>query len=257
MTNAMVTELQLQQFNENGYFILDNFFTPEEMNNLTTKIDFYVDEHNRELQHTNNHNGGISRANEIIFTTNLIKKDDLFQQFCSQDKFVDLTTRILGPDVSLFWDQSVYKRPETHKDFPWHQDNGYGLVLSEEYVTCWIALEDATIENGCIWVMPQTHLQGIVEHKSTPIGWQCYFGDDPGTPVPLKKGSMVVFSSLLFHRSGPNVSNHVRKGYIVQFFPSQAVNVKTGKPFRKMMIAKNGKAELDTTYIEEQDHNAV
>jgi phytanoyl-CoA hydroxylase len=252
----MITTQQLQSFKDSGYFIMENVFSPQEMDVLTAKIDHFVDEHNLSLKASGAQGqGSIDRADQITFTSHLVKKDALFQQFCSQPMFIDLTTKLLGPDVALYWDQAVYKRPETHKDFPWHQDNGYGLVLSEPYVTCWIALEDATVENGCIWVMPETHQQGIVEHRKTPIGWQCYFGDDPGTPVPLKKGSMAVFSSLLFHRSGPNVSDHIRKGYIVQYFPTDSTNVKTGKTFKKMIIATDGKANLNLTHIEEQDHS--
>ncbi|WNR43460.1 phytanoyl-CoA dioxygenase family protein [Paenibacillus roseipurpureus] len=254
---AAMNEKQLKQFNEEGYFIIENLFSAQEMDELTAQIDHYVDEHNEKLKSAGQTKDGVSRANEIMFTPHLVKKNALFQQFCAHPNFVDLTTPILGGNVSLFWDQAVYKHPETAKDFPWHQDNGYGLVLSEEYVTCWLALEDATIENGCIWVMPRTHKDGIVEHQKTPIGWQCYFGDDPGIPVELKKGSMVVFSSLLFHRSGPNVSNSVRKGYILQYIPSGVKNIKTGATFKKMIIAKNGEAALDTSMLEGQDHNAA
>lgn len=251
----VISNEKIKHFKEEGYFILDRFFSESEMNELTSRIDGCVEEHVEAMKAKDNQEG-ISRANEITFTAHMVKKDAYAQKFCAQDKFVDFTTKLLGPEVALFWDQAVYKRPETDKDFPWHQDNGYGLVLSEEYVTCWIALEDATIDNGCIWIMPRSHKQGIVEHKSTPIGWQCYFGEDPGVPVPLKKGSMVVFSSLLFHRSGPNISQDIRKGYIVQYFPTHTLNVKSGKPFKKMVIARNGKAELDAAHIQEQgDHH--
>lgn len=245
---------QLKQFEEEGYFIVENLFSAEEMDELTAQVDRYVEEHNAKIAGKGEGESGISRANEITFTALLVKRSEYFQRFCAQQRLVDLTVPILGGDVSLYWDQAVYKRPETAKDFPWHQDNGYGLVLSEEYVTCWLAMEDATVENGCIWVKPRTHKDGIVEHVNTPIGWQCYFGDDPGIPVELKKGSMVVFSSLLFHRSGPNLSDRVRKGYILQYCPSGVRNAKTGKAFKKMIVAKDGKPHLDTTHIAEQDH---
>ncbi|MCD9020815.1 phytanoyl-CoA dioxygenase family protein [Cohnella silvisoli] len=244
---------QLRKFEEDGYFILENLFTEKEMNELTRAIDNIVKEDEEALL-AKEVTEGMSRAKEITFTTNLVKKGEVFQRFCGDERFVDISTAILGPDIALYWDQAVYKRPETLKDFPWHQDNGYGNVLSDEYVTCWLALEDATVENGCIWIKEKTHKQGIVEHKNTPIGWQCYFGDDPGTPVELKKGSMVVFSSLLFHRSGPNVSDNVRKGYILQYFPTHTTNLKNGKSFKKMVIAKDGKAFLDISNIKAQDH---
>ncbi len=252
----MITQEQLKHFEDEGYMILKGAFAKEEMDELVEKIDLHVEEHSKHLS-TIGGSEKISRANEITFTTHLVKKDEKFQEFCSQSLFVELATKLLGHDVSLFWDQAVYKRPETAKEFPWHQDNGYGLVLSEQYVTCWIALEDANVENGCIWVKPRTHQDGIVEHVNTPIGYQCYFGEDQGMPVPMKKGDMLVFSSLLFHKSGPNTSNNVRKGYIVQFYPTHAVNIKTGRPFKKMIIAKNGKAHLDTTHILEQANHDV
>jgi ectoine hydroxylase-related dioxygenase (phytanoyl-CoA dioxygenase family) len=143
--------------------------------------------------------------------------------------------------VKLYWDQAVYKKPETPRDFPWHQDNGYTPVLPEEYLTCWLALEDANIHNGCIWVLPETHKQGLVEHKETSIGKQCYFGSDPGVAVELRKGGMAFFSSLMFHRSGPNVSDSIRKGYIVQYAHASVRDKASGEPRGRFVVAQDGK----------------
>lgn len=137
-------------------------------------------------------------------------------------------------------DQSVYKKPETKKEFPWHQDNGYTPIEPEQYLTCWIALEDATIENGCIWIMPGTHKQGVIEHIRTETGLLCYFGKEKGIPVPLKKGGVAVFSSLLFHKSGVNVSDTIRKGYIVQYTTIDAISKKTGERLNGPVFSKNG-----------------
>ncbi len=133
----------------------------------------------------------------------------------------------------MYNDQSVYKRIEAKREFPWHQDNGYGPIDPLPYITCWLALEDTTLENGCIWIQPRSHLKGVVEHKQTDIGLQCYFEEDPGLAVPLKKGSMVVFSSLLFHRSTPNLSNTIRKGYILQYSHAGAKNPMTEEIFER------------------------
>src|SRR5438445_13242753 len=51
----------------------------------------------------------------------------------------------------------------------WHQDNGYVPIGPVHYATCWIALEDATIENGCIWIMPRTRRVAQGEHGGVPI----------------------------------------------------------------------------------------
>jgi ectoine hydroxylase-related dioxygenase (phytanoyl-CoA dioxygenase family) len=144
--------------------------------------------------------------------------------------------------VRLYWNQAVFKYPETPQEFPWHQDNGYTPLDPEQYYTCWLALSDATLENGCIWVLPQSHKLGTQPHERTALGQVGYFGDDPGVAVPLKRGSMAVFSSLLFHRSGSNLTGDVRKAYIIQYIPAHARNARNNEPFTdRMWVAKCGK----------------
>lgn len=238
--SAIVTEERERQFREQGYFILNDFFSAEEMDNLVSHIDPFVEAHQAQLQQRGRE--GISRANEISFTIHLAERDPAIRDFVGQEKFGELTTGLLKDDISLYWDQAVYKKPETQREFPWHQDTGYIQTDPAEYVTCWLALVDVAIESGCIWVIPGSHHQGLVEHKDTEIGKQCYFGEDRGVAVPLKKGSMAVFSSLLFHRSGPNVSNTIRKGYVIQYSVVGAKNAVTGEPFNGPVIARGGQS---------------
>lgn len=237
----MLTSEQQTQFNEEGFIILPALFDAAEVDALRERIETFVAAHEAELQRRNQ-NEGISRANEISFTQHLAEQDAAIMQFVSQEKILDLAVNILGPDVSLYWDQAVYKKPETQRDFPWHQDNGYAPVDPEAYLTCWLALEDVSVQNGCVWVLPRTHTQGTVEHKDTPIGKQCYFGEDKGVPVELKKGGLVIFSSLLFHRSGPNLSDTIRKGYIVQYTPAHVKDGRTGEPLNRPLLARAGAA---------------
>lgn len=239
----MLTEEQLQQYAEKGYIILEDLFTAEEMDRITGIIDVF----DREGEEALNvgEKGFNNVPNQINFTCNLTHNSPELERFIGDQRFVDLTTTILGPDIRLYWDQSVYKRPEAKRDFPWHQDNGYVPTEPVHYLTCWLALNDATIENGCVWIKPETHLGGFVKHEKTDIGWQCYFGDDPGQPVPLRKGSLVAFHSLLFHRSTPNQSDGTRKAYVIQYSVDGAKNPDTGVVFNNgPLIAKDGKAVL-------------
>lgn len=231
----MLTDAQQAQFQTEGYFILTDFFNLDDIDRATEQIDVFDAERERELTAVGKE--GISRANEINFTAHLAERNPVLKAFCCQPKLVALMNELIGLDVSLYWDQSVYKRPEALRDFPWHQDNGYTPVIPEQYITCWIPLNDATLENGCIWIQPGTHLQGTVEHVKTELGWQCYHGQDPGTPVPLKKGDVVVFSSLLFHRSGPNCTNGMRKAYVVQYCSADTVNAKTRERVGRFVVS--------------------
>lgn len=240
----MVTEEQKRQFREQGYFILPGLFSAEEMDNLTEHIDSFVEEHEARLREESLNPNSISRAGEISFTAFLAEHDAEIMRFVAQQKFVDLTSDLLKTDIELYWNQAVYKRPGTVREFPWHQDDGYKLTDPAEYITCWLALKDVTAESGAVQVIPGSHRQGAVEHKPTPIGLQCYFGDDPGVVVPLTQGSMVVFSSLLFHRTGPNLTNGIRKGYVIQYSTAGTRDAATGEPFNRTVIARAGQPVL-------------
>jgi len=230
---------QIKDFKKNGYLVLPDFFSHQEMNDLAESIENFVNDHEGRMKERKEKDL-VSRADEILFTDHIAEQSPEVMEFVKKEKLTSLVNQFINTDLTLYWNQSVYKKPEVKKDFPWHQDNGYAPVEPEEYITCWIALEDATIENGCIWVLPGSHKQGTVPHKETPIGMQCYFGDQPGTPVPLKKGGMVVFSSLLFHRSGPNVTkDQIRKAFIVQYTPAHAKNGDTGEFLNGDIIYKN------------------
>ncbi|REE94609.1 ectoine hydroxylase-related dioxygenase (phytanoyl-CoA dioxygenase family) [Paenibacillus taihuensis] len=236
----MLNAEQLKHYEEQGYVILENLFSNEEMDRIRSIIDVFDWEGEEALKVGSK--GFNNIPNQINFTCNLARRHENLEQFICDRRFVDLTTTVLGPDIRLYWDQSVYKRPEADRDFPWHQDNGYVPTDPVEYMTCWLALEDATLENGCIWIQPESHKKGFVEHKKTDIGWQCYFGEDPGMPVPLRKGSMVIFNSLLFHRSTPNRSQGTRKAYVIQYSVEGVKNPDTGVVFDNgPLIAVGGK----------------
>jgi ectoine hydroxylase-related dioxygenase (phytanoyl-CoA dioxygenase family) len=152
----------------------------------------------------------------------LVKRSPDLRRFTRSALFAGLCADLIGPDVRLYWDQAVYKKPDTHASFPWHQDNGYAFVEPQQYLTCWIALTDATEENGCPWVLPGLHRLGTLAHRYTDIGFVCLSEPRHAVAVPVTRGSIVVFSSLTPHSTGPNLTADVRKAYIVQYAPSDA-----------------------------------
>jgi ectoine hydroxylase-related dioxygenase (phytanoyl-CoA dioxygenase family) len=155
--------------------------------------------------------------------------------------------------VRLYWDQAVYKKPEKPRRFPWHQDNGYTFVDPQAYVTCWVALSDATVKNGCLWALPGEHKRGTFSHRVTRVGLVCLY-DDPPTRValPMRAGSIAVMSSLTPHATGANLSDATRKGLVAEFMPDGAGTIRkteTGELVRtplvgphNMWVLKDGKA---------------
>lgn len=237
-----ITRDHLGQLDNDGYCILQNVFTTQEMDSLANVIETHQRRQEQDLIRKGG-TEGISRAGEISFTNNLAEQDDAIRDFVLRPEFVAISTQLLGPDIDLYWNQSVFKQPEGTKQFPWHQDDGYMAVDPSPYLTLWLALNGATPENGCISVLPGSHKRGLVPHEPSDIGLQCHSLDHPdqGVLAPASAGSIVVFYSLLFHKSGSNRSKGTRKAYVIQYSPAGLRNAATGEPFPgKIPVARGG-----------------
>ncbi|XOV88799.1 MAG: phytanoyl-CoA dioxygenase family protein [Pseudomonadota bacterium] len=249
----LITDEQARQWNEAGYFLLKNALTQAEISALTAEIDPLEQERETWLREQHNGHFFINRADDITFTVHLVKQSQAARDFVHLPVFADLCLDLIGDSARLYWDQAVYKKPETPKEFPWHQDNGYTFVTPQDYLTCWVPLNDATIENGCPWVVPGVHRRGTLEHWPTELGFECLDKledeiDARAVPVEAKAGDIVVFSSLTPHRTGPNTTNRVRKAYIVQYshdgaimYPRQVDKALfQDDPERNFLICKDG-----------------
>jgi ectoine hydroxylase-related dioxygenase (phytanoyl-CoA dioxygenase family) len=221
-----VTEEQSRAYNEDGYFILEDAFDAETVRGILAEIDPVEAEVEAFLRSCDGGRFFIGRADEITFSPHLVVQSPVLRAFCAGPTFQDLVHDLIGPDVRLYWDQAVYKKPGTAADFPWHQDNGYTYVEPQQYLTCWVALTDVTEANGCPWVVPGVHRRGTLRHWMTELGWRCLEQPNTAVPTPARAGSVVVFSSLTPHRTGPNLTEDVRKAYIVQFAPDGARTIR-------------------------------
>jgi ectoine hydroxylase-related dioxygenase (phytanoyl-CoA dioxygenase family) len=247
-----ITPEQAQAYNAHGFFVLSDAFDAATIAAVREAIAPFDQE---TLSFLREQEGGkflISDAQTITFSPHLVIRSVLLREFCAAPVFQHLAHDLIGPDVRLYWDQAVFKRPEKPKPFPWHQDNGYTFVEPQEYLTCWVALTDATEANGCPWVVPGLHQMGTLRHWLTGLGFQCLQDPDGATPVPVRAGSIVVFSSLTPHCTGPNLTDTVRETYIVQFAPDGARALRgdpdagdpdiemQNHPQRQFVILRNG-----------------
>ena len=239
----------VQAYGDNGYLAVRDVFTPEEMGAVIAAIDPLEAQTEAFLRTRKNGTYNIARAGEITFRPHLVTQSTQLREFSQHPVLLDLCHDLIGPDVRLYWDQSVYKKPEADKEFPWHQDNGYTYIEPQQYLTCWIALTGATIDNGCPWVVPGLHRLGTLQHRWTPLGFLCLDDVEGAVPIEVAAGSIAVFSSLTPHRTGPNVTPGVRKAYILQYAADGAVAYPVGKdatrcdaPDRQYVVLREGKA---------------
>ena len=243
-----ITAEQAHAWNEEGAFLLAGAFGPGEVKALLGELDPVDVEVTAFLASRPGGKAFIAEQGNITFAPNLVLRSQALARFCAHPVFADLCHDLIGPDARLYWEQAVYKKPEKPGTFPWHQDNGYRYIEPQQYLTCWVALTDATRENGCPWIAPGGHRAGTLAHELTPAGWRCFAEDPPDQrAVEAPAGSIVVFSSLTPHRTGPNLSGAVRKSYIVQFAPDGARAVEgdalvpQDHPARQYFVLREGR----------------
>jgi ectoine hydroxylase-related dioxygenase (phytanoyl-CoA dioxygenase family) len=205
-------------FDSDGYLVLPEVVEPELLASVTDQLDRYEASVDRFLATQEGERMTIAERGAITFSPHAVLRSPAARTLAHHPAFVGAAADLLGPDVNLYWDQAVYKKPEKPRRFPWHQDNGYTFVEPQYYLTCWVALTDATVDNGCPWVLPGVHRAGTLLHRWVdPIGWECLTEPEKAVAAEAPAGGAVVFSSLTPHLTGPNTTSSVRKAYILQY----------------------------------------
>ncbi len=228
-TELIPTEQELQKFCSEGYFITRPVLDHELLDEVARDFERLRARQDADLGATGERVGISHQGRNFI--VDIHAQSDAGRRLALSRELAELAGSLLGPDVRLYWNQAVTKAPKTGGSFSWHQDSGYVPIEPLEYLTLWIPLEDASVANGTIWVIPGSHRWGLQKHlvdeqSGDKVGYQ---GDAEGVPCELPKGAFAVFSSLCLHRSGPNTSNAPRRAYVVQFSPTRAINPETGQ----------------------------
>jgi ectoine hydroxylase-related dioxygenase (phytanoyl-CoA dioxygenase family) len=218
-----LTAAQVAQFDAQGYVVLPSLVDGETLAQVRAETDRFEDEVAAFLDSVDGGRIAIAEAGAITFTTHLVARSEVLRALSLHPTLAGVCADLVGPEVNLYWDQAVYKKPEKPRRFPWHQDNGYAFVEPRQYLTVWLALTDATLANGCPMVAPGFHRLGTIAHTYVdPLGWECLRDPDGVVAAEIPAGGAVVFSSLTPHLTGPNTTDEVRKAYILQYAPTCA-----------------------------------
>ena len=236
---ATITAAQARSYDERGCFVLEDAFDPDELDRLDAALRPGTELVHQLLEQLPGGRISVAGIDTQVVAPNQVGNSAELLAFCRHPVLVGLCRDLIGPDVRLYWEQAVYKQPQSAEPVLWHQDNGYTYVEPQSYLTCWVALTDATVDNGCVSVIPGAHRSGTLAHRSTPIGEECWGDWDLAVDVPVRAGSVVVFSSLTPHATRRNLTDDVRKAYIVQYIPDGAVALEgdpgQGPPTRRVL----------------------
>ena len=158
----------------------------------------------------------------------MVEYEDRITALAQHPQMIAVLTRLIGATPELFQDQALLKPPLIGREKPWHQDNAYFNLPPETVVVgVWIALDEATPENGCMYVIPGSHRAGPVVHFKRR-DWQICDTDvvaDAAWTVPLKPGGCLFFHGLLHHGTPPSRSPQRRRALQFHYRPAGATQI--------------------------------
>ena len=179
-----------------------------------------------------------ARRSGLAVDTQLIHRSALLREFVTRGPQVALAVELLGPNVCFTHQQFIIKYPDARgrTDIPWHQDSGYGQLEPPLDLTVWIALDDCTLDNGCLWVLPGSEHRGLQPHEEIG-GLRGVAVDEAGIALPMAAGDAVLFGGLLLHRSLPNSTDVPRVALYLRYCDPRVV-----------MVGANNRPVLDDGY---------
>jgi len=229
----VLTRSQLDQFCAEGYLLLGQVVSDEEVEALRRRADdimqgrvryegmfFQLDAGSTEYKLLPG--GDFQGPSDNYRKIEGWEKDPLYLAYIQHSLFRELTRILIGEHISIYRAMFMNKPAQRGTYLPYHQDGGSQWQLSEndgdKFLTIWTALDDATIENGCVQVVPGTHKLGLLSergHTITEEQERLYAPEERSRYIELKTGEVFVMHNFLLHRSGVNRTDQPRRGFSV------------------------------------------
>jgi phytanoyl-CoA hydroxylase len=160
------------------------------------------------------------------------KLSELLRGTLAHPVLVGALTQLIGPDIKAM-QSMLFIKSEGKPGQAWHQDELFIPTRDRSLTAAWIALDDATVENGCLWVLPGSHRPGVLypdrDHHDPRFdceveAYDFPYRDHDAVPVEVSAGSVVVFNGYLLHMSLPNTGRHgLRRALVNHYMSAQSL----------------------------------
>lgn len=156
------------------------------------------------------------------------KVSGLTRDIAKHPTAVEELTDIIGPNVKMM-QSMLFIKSEGKPGQAWHQDETHIPTRDRSLTAVWIALDDATVENGCLWVIPGSHRAGVLypdrvqddpRYDCTREAYGFRYREEDAVPVELSPGDALLFDGYLLHRSLPNTGKHGMRRALVNHYMS-------------------------------------
>ncbi|WP_267643171.1 phytanoyl-CoA dioxygenase family protein [Haloarchaeobius amylolyticus] len=157
----------------------------------------------------------------------MVREDEVFADLAHHEDIVSVVQDLQGPNLKLLRSAAMLKPPRVGSEKKFHQDAAYYPIHPMDHVTVWVALDEATTENGCMQVVPGAHTDGLLTHEALEYDTDITltgrdYGPEDTVALPMEPGDVLFQHCLLPHYTAPNTTDDWRRAFILAYMRSRS-----------------------------------
>ena len=236
--NNSLTAAQVQSYQQEGYLLVEDFLSAEELSFWQEAVTEAIEQRSgRKLPNSEVLTGeddGINKESDYygkVFdqVINIWQTNSKVRQLMLDERIGKMVATLAGWEGTRIWhDQALVKRPWANPT-SWHLDTPFWSFSDRRALSIWVALDDATLENGCLYFIPgschHTRFEnpGIGKNMDAVFDFYPQFRNTASKAVPMKAGSCSFHNGLTIHGAGANMTNGFRRAMTCAYMPDGAV----------------------------------
>ena len=254
-----VSDEQVAFFQANGYVPFDDVLNAEELEIVRRAMDEALKKRQGRVRDLAG-GGDDDTPDRILQMLNLWEQYPRIRDYVFGGRITGIAQRLTGSrTLHLYHDQALVKEPGPSAPAPWHQDQPYWPSKEPGMISCWMALDDVTVERGCMQFVPGSHRWGEFEPISFGNNGPALFDlltdaqKARWKPVAVerKAGSCTFHHGLTFHYTRANTTTQTRRALVTIYIPegiTYAAEEKMDNPFSDTITSKKGEPLRGTRF---------
>jgi len=235
--NTKITQKQIESYRTNGFLFMENFLTETELSFWREAVTEAIEQRGGKKMPGSDievgKDDGINKDTDYFAKVfdqmlNLWQTNDKVKQIMLDKNLGKIVADLAGWEGTRIWhDQSLIKRPWANPT-SWHLDTPFWSFSDRRAMSIWVALDDATLENGCLYFIPGTYHTtaldnpGIGKNMDAIFEFYPQFIKSKSVAVPMKAGSCSFHNGLTIHGAGANMTNGFRRAMTCAYMPDGA-----------------------------------
>jgi phytanoyl-CoA hydroxylase len=214
-----------EYFATNGYLVLENVLSEAEVKSLRESVSALQAKASHLTESTDRFKLKLFGDGEDRVVQQVAEPHELGGEWMALARdpgILDTVELLLGPNILLYYSMMMMKPAKSGAPAPWHQDFSFFVHDQARLLACQVYLDDSTIENGCVHVVPGSHKLGLLNHYKDGVFTEVVQGDttpydQAAVPLPVKAGSIAFWHCMTLHSSQPNRSENPRRAIVFEY----------------------------------------